>query len=398
MAIDLVRGAARTLAATGAAVALVAVAPGSAHAATEYDGDATALRIEGLALQLFPHGTEGVPEELQPLIEAFEEIQSQGPAELQADTLTLAMPDQTIAHAEFPGRDIQGEIPDNPLVSAQLLEAASVRARGGMVSQAKVSGLSLGGGVLSAGDIRTSCRGDGDAIGLDVSQLDLSSNQKAVDGRVSLDAGTAVPIPGVGSITFNQQETDGSTYGEATNVVIDLRSDLSLAALGRLLDDTAPAVESAIRQVVQDLAQTRFGPQGEQPFRQLGEDADQLQGEQLWAGLDQAVDQAGGSLAENAPQLADALNHVARLDGTVTVANAACSQQPIARSVDRPQAPDAAAPVQPAADSSEPPLADTGSPAGMLGMAVAGLAALAGGTALRCRWRGTARSGRPAAR
>ncbi|MDQ4085091.1 MAG: hypothetical protein M3165_04660, partial [Actinomycetota bacterium] len=359
--------AARTVAALGAAAALVAASPGPAQAApqasTDYDGDATALRIEGLALQLFPNGTAGVPAELQPLVRAFRRIRSHGPAELRRDTLTLAMPDQTVAHAQFPGRDTQGGIPDNPLVTAQLLEARSVRTRGGMLSQARVLGLELGGGVLSADVVKSGCAGDGATVALDVSQLALGSNQKIVDSRVSLEAGDAVPIAGVGSVTFNRQETDGSTYGEVTNVVIDLRSDLSLAALGRLFEETAPAMESAIKQVVRDLSRTEFGGEHE-PFRELGENVDQLQGEQLWAGLDQVVDEGSGPLAEKAPELATALNDVAELGGRVTVANAACSQRPVATGGGSQASQQQAAPVQPAGDSSEPPLADTGSPAG----------------------------------
>jgi len=372
------RGVVRVLAATAAAAALVTASPGSAEAATDYDGDATALRFEGLGLQLFPHGTNGVPKQLQPLVEAFKGLRSQAPAELQRDSLTLAMPDRTIGHAQFPGSDTQGHIPNNPLITADLLEARSVRTRDGMLSQAKVVGLSLGGGVLGADVITSSCAGDGDTIALDVSQLDLSSNQRIVDSRVSLKPDTAVPIAGLGSITFNQKDTDGSTYGEATNVVIDLDSDLSLAALGRLFDETAPAMESAVRQVIKDLADTEVGPDGEQPFEQLGDNADRLRGEQLWAGLDQAVEQVSGPLADNAPPgLANALNNVAKLSGTVTVSNAACSQAPV--SAPRPQAPQQATSAQPAADTSEPPLADTGSPAGLLGLGVAGLAALTGG-------------------
>lgn len=385
MASSRARLAGRALVVAGLA-ALVAGAPVvPAQAATEYDGEATALRIEGLRLQLFPHGPEGAPKEFAPLVDAFEEIRSHGPAELQRDSLSLAMPDQTIGHAQYPGSDTKGDIPDNPLITADVVEARSVDARkGGMVSEASVAGLSLGGGVLSADVIRCSCAGTGDNVTLDVSHVDLNSNQQIVESRVELEPGTAVPIRGLASMTFNQRDTDGTTYGEATSLVIDLDTDLSMAALGRLLADTAPAMEDAVTQVIANLSQTRFGG-GHPPFKDLGANADRLHGERLWAELDKAVAQTTGPAgAQASPGVQDALNNVAHLDGTITIANAACAQQTVTQMAAQPQQ---AVPARPVSDR-EPPLADTGSPAGMVGIGLAGIAALVGGGLVLTRLRG----------
>jgi hypothetical protein len=381
MGTSAVRALTRTVAAASAVTALVAAAPGPAQAATEYDGDATALRVEGLRLELFPHGLDGAPAQLKPLVDALRQLQSQAPQELRRDRLTLAMPDQVIGHAEFPGVDTQGAVPDNPLLSADVLPARSVRQQDGdLLSEAGVTDLSLGGGVLSADVVKTSCSGDGDTVSLDVSPLQLSSNQDVMRSEVNLRPGTAVPIAGIGSITFNQQDTDGTTYAEGTNVVIDLDSDLSVDALLGLFDTTVPAVRQALEQVLLRLAETRFGPDRQQPLKQVFNEDNfrQIPTGQFEAGARQLADQARRGSRQLPPEAREALDHVAHLAGTVTVANAACSQAATS-SVTRPPVPQQATHAQPAADTSESRLADTGSPAGLLGIAVAGLAALAGG-------------------
>jgi hypothetical protein len=378
------RAVVRTLAAVGAAAALVAASPAGAQAKerTRYDGDATALRIEGLRLQLFPNGFDGAPRQLRPLVEALEELQSQAPEQLRRQRLSLVMPDQVIGHAEFPGSDTQGHIPANPLLTADVLPARSVRTKDGdLLSQAGITDLSLGGGVLTADLIKTSCTGDGDTVGLDVSDLDLSSNQDIVDSEVTLRPGTAVPIAGIGTITFNQQDTDGTTYAEGTNVVIDLDSDLSVDTLLGLFDTTVPAVRRALEQVLLRLGETRVGPDGEQPFKRVfnQDNFDQIPVGQFEDGARELADQLRDGARQFPRQAREALNNVAHLGGTITVANAACSQAPITVSASQPQAPQQAAPAQPAADTGRPPLADTGSPAGTLGIGLAGLLALAGG-------------------
>ena len=389
------RQATRMALATGAAATLLTGAPGTAAASTQYDGDATALRVEGLRLELFPQGLDGAPEQLAPLVDALEQLQSQAPEQLRRDSLALVMPDQVIGQAQFPGTDTQAAIPDNPLLTADALEARSVKApNGDLLSEASVSGLSLGGGVLSADVVRTSCTGTGERVGLDISQLRLRSNQDIVSSEVSLKPGTAVPIEGIGSITFNQQDTDGTTYAEGTNVVIDLDSELSLKSLARLFDTTAPAMEAALKQVLKDLSATKF-PDGQAHLAPLGEGVDQLSGEQLYDGVDQAMDQVNAQAPE---PIADALNNIAHLGGTITVSNAACAQQTVTASVPQPrqpQQPQGAVPAEPVGNTPEPPLADTGSPAGMVALGAAGLGAVvAGGLMLaRARRRETAPGG-----
>jgi len=381
------RQATRMALATGAAATLLAGAPGTAAASTQYDGDATALRVEGLRLELFPQGLDGAPEQLAPLVDALERLQSQAPEQLRRDSLALVMPDQVIGQAQFPGTDTQAAIPDNPLLTADALEARSVKApNGDLLSEASVSGLSLGGGVLSADVVRTSCTGTGERVGLDISQLRLRSNQDIVSSEVSLKPGTAVPIEGIGSITFNQQDTDGTTYAEGTNVVIDLDSDLSLKSLARLFDTTAPAMEAALKQVLKDLSATKF-PDGQAHLAPLGEGVDQLSGEQLYDGVDQAMDQVNAQAPE---PIADALNNIAHLGGTITVSNAACAQQTVTASVPQPrqpQQPQGAVPAEPVGNTPEPPLADTGSPAGMVALGAAGLGAVVAGGLMLARAR-----------
>lgn len=377
------RWAARVTAVVGA-WAFLGGAPGVAQADTRYDGEATALRIEGLQLQLLPGGSEHLPPELRA---AVEELQAQAPEQMQRDSLTLAMPDQVIGHAEYEGTDTQGAIPPNPLLTADVLEARSVPTGRGMLSEASVAGLEIGGGVLTADVIRTRCLGDGEGITLDVSQLELGSSEEIVDGRVSLRSGTAVPITGLGSITFNQRDTDGSTYGEATNVVIDLDSSLSLEMLARLFDDVAD-LRAALDQVLADLGRTKLGP--EAPFGQLTDGVRQALAE---AGpqVEDGGDQGAEGVVDTMPQqMKDAVNQVlagaAHLQGTVTISNAACAQQTLTGQAGAPSQPQQAAPVQPAAQN-QPPLADTGAPAGVLALGLAGLAALAGGGLVLLRLR-----------
>lgn len=376
-----VRLAWRLLAAAGAVV-LVGASPGTAHAATEYDGEATALRIEGMRLELFPNGTHDLPPELQPavqdLTDALDQVRSQAPEQLQGDSLTLRMPDQILGFAEFPDSKTTAEVPNNPLLGADAIEAKSLEAANGdLISEASVAGLSLGGGVLSADVIRTRCAGDGEQMSLDVSQLALRSNQDIVDDEVKLEPGTAVPIEGMGTITYNQQDTDGSTFAEGTNVTIEIDSDMSLAALARVFDTTAPAMEDAIRQVVDDLSRAKFAD-GRRHVAPVGDNLAAQSAQPLYDTLDQALDQ----IEARAPaQVDNVLNNIAHFGGKITISNAACSQATTSTSgppPQQPQVPDEAVPATPVSNN-EPPLADTGSPAGTVGMGVAGLVALAAG-------------------
>jgi hypothetical protein len=378
------RHAIRLALAAGAAATLLAGAPGAAQAATQYDGDATALRVEGLRLELFPNGTQGLPEQLQ---QAVEQLQEQAPPELRRDQLALVMPDQVIGRAQFPGTDTQGSIPDNPLLTADVLDARSVRTKGGdLLSEASVSGLELGGGVLSADVIRTSCTGTGDRMALDISQLRLRSNQDIVKTEVSLEPGSRTRIPGLGAVTFNEQDTDGTTYAEGTNVQIALDSDLSLDALLQVFEIT-PELRAVLDQVLQDIADTQVGGQ-------------QLPGE-VSEGIRQAIEQVAQPVEEGGDQVADeivkssgqaeavknALNNVAHLGGTITVSNAACAQQNLTASPPPPDQPQGAVPAEPVGNTPQPPLADTGSPAGAMGLGAAGIGAVVAGGLLLARVR-----------
>jgi hypothetical protein len=384
----------RILAVTSAAALVGATTAGGAHAAprttTEYDGDATALRIEGLRLELLPNGTAGLPKQvsdaLKPLEQLLDQARAHGPDELGGDNLNLVLPDQVIGHAEFPDVNTQGEIPDNPLLGADAIEARSVEAaNGNLLSEASVAGLNLGGGLLSADVIRSRCVGTGDRVALDVSQLALRSNQDIVETEVELEPGTAVPIEGMGTITYNQQDTDGTTYAEGTNVEIAIDSDLSLAALARMFGTTAPAMESAVKEVLRQLSTSDLG--GQTPLQPVGDELDRVSGQQLYDGIDEVLDQIN---RQAPPQVAGALNNIAHFGGTITISNAACSQAQSSESAPPPppQEPQKAVPAEPVShDDNEPPLADTGSPAGMLAAGLAGLLALAGGGVVLLRLR-----------
>lgn len=381
-----VRRAARALAVAGVAALVTVGSPGAASAATEYDGEATALRIEGLRLELFPKGLDALPKQAQQLKDALRQLQSQAPEQLRRESLALVVPDQVIGHAEFPGADTQGAIPPNPLVTAEFLEARSVKARNGdLVGEASVAGLSLGGGVLSADVIKTSCTGNGQRVSLDISPLALNSNQDIVRNEMSLKPGTAVPIDGLGTITFHQADSDGSTYAEGTNVVIDLDSDLSVEALLGIFDSTVPAVRDALEQILLDLGRTEVGPEGERPLEHVfnEENLSQLPANQFEEGVSTLAQELRDGAQQLPEPAREALNNVAHLEGTITVANAACAQDTVSTTSAAPSEPQQAVPAQPVSDTSEPPLADTGSPAGMIGIGLAGIAALAlGGVAL----------------
>ena len=223
-------------------------------------------------------------------------------------------------------------------------------------------------------------------MSLDVSQLRLRSNQDIVRTTVSLEPGSRTRVPGLGSITFNEQETDGTTYAEATTVAISLNSDLSLDALLRLFEIT-PELRAVLDQVLQDVTDTRVG--GQRLPGKVSEGIRQAI-EQIAEPVERGGDQAADEIVRNAGQaeaLENALNNVAHLGGTVTVSNAACAQQPTTASAPQPQQPQGAAPAQPVGNTPQPPLADTGSPAGMAGLGAAGLGAVVAGGLMLARTR-----------
>lgn len=340
--------AVRVLAAAGA-VALVGVgAP--AHAATEYDGSATALEIEGLQLELFPELPEGVGL----------------PPELAEAPRTLVVPDRRVGFAEYEGSDTKVELPDNPLLSVQAVEASSLRDGGKVVSEAGVVGLDLGAGAVRADVIKASCVGDGESIVLSAPQAALETGSPLA-GQVELEPGRTNELPGLGQITYNVQDSSADS-GSVANIVIALDSNLSLDAL-RQIPDAARQFEDTLREVVSDLRES--SPE----LERVVPDPEGLTGEPLLGALEDVVTELP---ADQVPEQLD-LNNVAHLSGTVTIASAQCSQAVTAEPAPAP-VPEQAEPVAvDRAGPSEPPLADTGSPMGMMGAGLAGLAALAGG-------------------
>jgi len=328
-----------------------------AHAATDYDGSATALRVQGLSLDLFPGQAE------------FDDVPS------------VVFPDSALGDASFDSSETVAEVPANPLLTAQLLEASSTLVDGAVVSEATVTGLDVGQGVLTADIVQSTCTGDGQTITLDVPQAALASDSPELTGEIQLQPGRSVRVPGVGTVTFNVQQTDGSSSGSASNLVIELDTDLDLEQL-REIPEAAEHAEEALREALADLRDSN--PVAGEAVPSDAE-LEQLTLRQLYEVVDQV-------LAEPPLEQFPDADNLAHLSGTVTVATAECSQavteEPVATEPRRPESD-----VPPAARNrpgpSEPPLADTGSPAAMAGAGLTGLAALLGGglTLLRSRRR-----------
>lgn len=353
------RWGARVLAAMGAVV-LVGVGTPAAHADTEYDGSATALQVEGLRLELFPELPDGVDL----------------PPELARAPRTIVVPDTVEGHAQYQGSDTKLELPDNPLLSLEAVEARSNNVDGRLVSEASVTGLRLAAGVLSADVVKARCTADGSTIELSAPQADLQTSSPLA-GTVELEPGRTNSIPGIGRITFNQQER-GDGAGSVSNIVIVLDSDLSLDAL-RQIPGAAREFEDTLQEVLADLSA------GAPSQLQHGGDPQALTGEPLFSALERVMNEPS---ANQVPAQQRDLNDVAHLSGTITIASATCAQEVVE------QPPAAAEPErdEPAvahnrAGPAEPPLADTGSPMGIAGAGLGGLVALVAGawTLLRIR-------------
>lgn len=342
--------AVRLLAAAGAAALVGLGSP--AHAATDYDGSATALQFEGLRLELFPELPEGV--ELPP--------------ELADAPRTIVVPDRRVGFAEYEGTDTKVELPDNPLLSVQAVEASSTREDGKVVSEASVAGLRIAGGALGADVIKASCVGDGETIVLSAPQAALTSNTPLA-GTVELKPGRTNQIPGLGRITYNVRD-GGADRGSVANIVIELDSNLSLDAL-KQIPTAVDQLGGTLREVISDLRASN------DQLAQVLPDPEGLPTEQLVGALEDAFAQLP---ADQVPEQLN-LDNVAHLSGTVTVAAAQCSQAVTAEPVVAPEP--APEPVEPVAvdraGPPEPPLADTGSPVGMVAAGLGGLVALAGG-------------------
>lgn len=351
------RWSARVVAAAGA-LALVGVgAP--AQAGTEYDGSATALQVRDLRLELFPELPQGV--EL--------------PRRLAEAPRTIVVPDTVQGHAQYQGTDTTLELPDNPLISLDAVEARSNAVDGRLVSESSVTGLRLAGGVLSADVVQARCTTDGSTIELAAPQASLQA-ASLPDGEVELEAGRSTPVPGLGTITFNARE-QRQDAGTVANIVVELDSNLSLDVLAQI-PGAARKFEDTLQEVVADLSAAL--PQAQQvPAPET------LSGEPLYAALEDVVARLPSDRVP--PQLRD-LDAVAHLSGTVTVASATCSKQVVEDPVAAPAPePEGAAPVRNRPGPAEPPLADTGSPVGMAAVGLGGVGLLVGGTLALLRGR-----------
>jgi hypothetical protein len=363
-----VRVGTRALALAGAtsllAAIVLAAVPSLAQAETEYDGEATALSISGLKLTLFPAD--------EPLPAPFDQIQ---PPPEQVVDLSGQLPSQ-VGHATFPGVDEPGALPDNPLLNGGGLLASSARVGDRVVSEAKVGYLDIGGGALTLDDIVATCTGNGSKITLDA-PLAAMGGQTPFGGELQLEPDTTTPIPGVGSINWNDQTSDGATYGEVSNLVIDLRTNLDADALQDLPEAMA-AFEGVVQDLLSDLKRAGQNATG----LEIPLDPNSLSGQPLYDLLDDVLSQLPTD------QLPD-LNSLLRLEGTITLASASCSQQAVTTPIDHnpPQddgnPPNEESPPE-GGETTDPPLADTGvSPwpvraglAGLLAVAVGGFLVL----------------------
>jgi hypothetical protein len=129
----------------------------------------------------------------------------------------------------LPGIDVPG------LVSADLMEVQSnATGANGAESSAEVSGLSALPGVADvAGElISSSCLSD--PSGTEGDSTILGGSAAGTPLAVSPDPNTSVDVPGVGSVTLNEQTTNGSqTTVRAIHVVVDtalgVGADLAVA-------------------------------------------------------------------------------------------------------------------------------------------------------------------------
>jgi hypothetical protein len=357
--------------ATASVVALVAapdLATAESHnTKTEYSGEATALTTSGLTLTLFPADQE--------LPAPFDQIPRPDEMTINLTPAAIGLPTQ-VAHAQYTGVEELGEIPSNPLLNGGMLRASSTKVGTRVVSEAEIGHLDIGGGAITLDNIVARCSGNGDDIVLSA-PLATAGGQTPLQGQLDLEPNTATPIPGVGTITWNDQVTDEATYGEVSNLVIDLQTNLDADVLQDIPEAMA-AFEGVVQQVLMDL-------------KKAGEDAGlpnvpipSLAGQQLYDALDDVLAQIPTD------QLPD-LNPLLELRGSITLANAACSQKVVNVPINRPppgednNPPPGEAP--PGEDDTAPPLADTGASAWPARAGLVGLLALGLGGCLALRRR-----------
>ena len=366
-----VRVGTRALALTGAtsllATALLVALPHSAQAETTYDGRATALSVSGLKLTLFPSDAK-----LPPLFSGLAR-----PDEQVVD-LSGQLPSR-IGDASFPGIDEPGSLPDNPVLNGGGLVASSARVGDKAVTEAKIGHLDIGGGALTLEDIVARCTADGSKITMSAPLASMDAS--GFGGAPELKPNTETPIPGVGSITWNDQVTDGKTFGKVLNLVIKLRTNLDADVLQDLPESLA-AFEGVLKQLIKELSQA-----GE---KNLGLDLPGVpagaSGQQLYDTLDQII-------AKIPTQQLPDLNSLLRLEGKITLASATCSQEGVFTPVDHnpPEdkdnlPPDEKSPPK-GGESDDPPLADTGVSPWPIRAGLAGIVAVTVGGFLVLRQR-----------
>jgi hypothetical protein len=365
-----VRVGSRALVLVGA-MSLMAAVPNLAQAKTEYDGEATALSISGLKLTLFPADAK-LPEMLAGIPRPPEQV-----IELSGSQLGLP---STVGHATFPGVDEPGSLPDNPLLNGGGLKASSARVGERVVSEAKIGYLDIGGGAVTLDDIVATCTGNGQQISLDA-PLAAMGGQLPFGGELELEPNTATPIPGIGSITWNDQVSDGATYGQVSNLVLDLKTNLDADVLQDLPEAMA-AFEGVVQDLLGDLKKAGEASTG----LEIPLDPATLSGQPLYDLLDDVVSQLPTA------ELPD-LNALLRLEGTITLASAACSQKSVTVPIDHNPPPNEDENPPPAenppngGENNEPPLADTGVSPWPLRAGVAGMLAIAAGGFLVLRQR-----------
>jgi hypothetical protein len=332
---------------------------------TTYDGAATALQTDGLTLTLFP-SDEKLPAPFNQIPRPPEQV-------VELSSSELGIPSE-IGHAEYPSVDEPGSLPANPVLNGGAFRASSTKIGGRVVSEAVIGRLDIGGGALTLENIVARCTGNGEQISL---KAPLGTVSGPVHGSVGLDPETVTPIPGVGSITWNDQVTDGATYGNVTNLVLDLESDLDADVLQDLPEAMA-AFEDVVQDVLGDLQQA-----GEDAGLPPTADPDDLSLQQLYDALDSVISQVPTD------QLPD-LNPLLEISGSITLASAACSQETTLVPIDNNPPPgqdDNPPPAEqpPGEGGNEPPLADTGASPWPARAGLVGLLAIATGGLLVLR-------------
>ena len=343
--------------------ALAATTPATAETRTKYDGEATAFQTEGLTLTLFPSDAE-VPAAFQDLPMPPEQIVHLSPDQLGLPT--------RFGHAEFRSVDAPGDLPSNPLINGGAFRAASTKQGGSVVSEAVIGHLDIASGALVVENLVARCTGDGDTVALEAPVGSLTGSGVPSGASIELEPNTDVPVPGLGSVRWNHQITDEKTFGNVSNLVVTLKTDLDVDVLQQL-PEAMSAFEDSVQQLLAEI-QAAGEAAG---FPEVPADPESLTGEPLYSALDTL-------LADLPTSEIPDLNSVLQLSGSITLSDATCSQEVVNKQNNPPPNQNEPPPGEaaPGAEPREPPLADTGaSPWGPRAM-FAGLGALLAGGAL----------------